>query len=264
MLGLRFSHLVHAAVASGAVALPGCTGGGGDTETDTETDTDGTGTTTEDPTTAGPTTLNPTTPTTDPPPPVDATPPALAAVEFLDPQILRLTFTEPIAAVDDVNPLRFRMSVGIYQPQYYYSYARTSYVNPNQWNSERVCGEKCYEGPYDYYCYYQCYYGDILPIEAQDVLADAYDPASVVLLLKHPIMPQVCLVSNNLGGPEGTRGGLLLHYAAGGAAQITDFAGIPLASIGAEWVKSDSDYYTRQNVNFPDMNPFLPIPCPFG
>ena len=36
------------------------------------------------------------------------------AVEFIDPQILRLTFTEPIAPVDEVNPKRFRLSVGRY------------------------------------------------------------------------------------------------------------------------------------------------------
>ena len=61
----------------------------------------------------------------------------------------------------------------------------------------------------------------------------------------------------------GTRGGLLLHYAGGGNSELTDLAGLPLANIGAEWIKtSDTSMYIPY-ANFPDFNPFLPIPCPF-
>jgi hypothetical protein len=266
MLGLRLRPLVHVAVGSGALALTGCPGGGGDTETDT--DTDGTGTSdTDEPTTSAPTTVSPPTtvdPTTDPPPPGDVTPPQLVAVEFLDPQLLRLTFTEAIAPVDDVNPLRFRLSLAAYRPAYYYSEPRTTYVDPDQFNADQVCKEVCYGDDDVYYCYDQCYYGPQLPLNIADILPDAYNPAQAIVLLAQPVLGRVCQIAGDIGlGPEGSRGGLFLHYASGGAAQITDLAGLPLASIGDEWVKTDLDYMDIYGANFPAMNPFLPIPCPF-
>jgi hypothetical protein len=265
MLGLRLRPGVHAALAGGTLALGGCPGGGDeDSETDTDTDTDGStdsSTDTDSPTT----TLSPTTdppPPPPPPPPPDATPPALVAVELLDPQILRLQFTEALAPVDAVNPKRFRLSLANYRPEYYYSSARTIYYDLEVFNNEQICDYVCYE----YYdCYYQCYYGNPQAVDVLDVLPDAYDPAAAVVLLSAPIFPRSCQVAQTFGNgvPEGARGGLMLHYAAGGAAQITDAVGLPLASIGIDWVKIDNLYYVEYGVNFPDTNPFLPIPCPF-
>lgn len=265
MLGLRIGPGVHAALAGGTLALTGgCPSNGGDTDTDTDTDTDSSGTSdTEDPTTTTPTTIDPTTdPPPPPPPPVDSTPPQLIAVELLDPQILRLTFTEAIASVDAVNPKRFRLSLAFYRPEYYYSQARTTYYDLEIFNNERVCEYVCYE--YDY-CYEQCTYLPPQPVDPIDVVPDTYDPTQAILLLSSPIFTRVCQTAANFGGgfPEGSRGGLLLHYAAGGAAQITDQAALPLASIGIEWVKTDEQYMFVDYANFPDLNPFLPIPCPF-
>lgn len=268
MLGLRLRPGVHAALAGGTLALGGCPDRGDDTETDTDTDTDTDGSTdsstdTDEPTTTiSPTTVTPTTDPPPPPPPPDSTPPALVAIEMLDPQILRLQFTEALAPVDAVNPKRFRLSLANYRPEYYYSSARTIYYDLEVFNNEQVCDYVCYEY---YECYYQCYYGNALPVDVVDVLADAYDPAAVVVLLSNPIFPRSCQTASSFGGgfPEGSRGGLMLHYAAGGAAQITDAVGLPLASIGIEWVKTDEQYRVDEFVNFPDMNPFLPIPCNF-
>lgn len=257
MLGLRLNRLVHATLAGGSVALTGCPGGSEDTDTDSDgTDGSTDGTDTDQPTTT-------VTPTTDPPPPpADVTPPQLIAVEFIDPQILRLTFTEPIAPVDDVNPKRFRLSVGRYiQNDYYGDYQRTVYNDPEQYNQQQYCGEVCNEY---YECYYQCYYGPPLPLDALDVLADAYNPAQVVLLLEQPVSNNLCNLVNSLSSDPRRPGGLLLHYADGGAAQITDLAAIPLLGFGETWVKeSESNFRYVDNQLFPELNPLLPIPCPF-
>ncbi|HEY0136813.1 MAG TPA: hypothetical protein VGB85_22180 [Nannocystis sp.] len=250
MLGLRFDRLVHAALAGGGLTLSACPGGGQDTDTDTDTDgTDSDPTTSVEPTTGPP---------PPPPPPADITPPALVAVEFLDPQILRLSFTEAIASVDEVNPKRFRLSIGRFYENAYYGYSRTLYNDPDDFNHNLYCAEECYYGS----CYEQCYYGPTLEVDILDLLTDAYDPAKIVLLLEQPVTPSLCQLVTNISG-SGT-GGLLIHYADGGASQITDTAGLPLPGTGATWVKiANQNYYTIDNQKFPEQNPFLPIPCPF-
>ncbi|MBA3545413.1 MAG: hypothetical protein H0T76_02920 [Nannocystis sp.] len=256
MLGLRIDRL--AALAGGSLALTGCPGGGQDTDSDTETSTDSSGDSSSDPTT-----LNPTTdPPPPPPPPVDNTPPALVAIEFLDPQILRLTFTEAIAPVDQVNPKRFRLSVGNYRSADYYGYSRTLYFEPAQFNAINYCDYNCYD---EYDCYYPCYNGPPTPVDVIDVLPDAVNPAQAVLLLAQPILPSLCQAANaQAGNPDlGMLGGLLLHYADGGQAQITDLVGLPLAPRGKTWVVQDPiEQLTVNDVQFPEMAPLLPVPCP--
>lgn len=261
MLGLRFSRLVHAALASGGLTLTGCPGGGGDSESESETESGSDGTDTSD--TSDPTTTTSTTdvPPPPPPPPPPDTPPALLAVEALDPQILRLTFTEPMAPVDAVNPKRFRLSAGRFRSEAYYGYARTLYTDVEVYNHQEYCNENCYEY---YECYYQCYYGPNLPVDVLDALPDAYNPAQVVLLLSAPITRSLCNFANQFSGNPQIPGGLLLHYADGGAAQLTDLAGLPVVGFGETWVK-ETDEFTRyvDDLQFPELVPFLPIPCPF-
>lgn len=257
MLRLRLRPRVHAVIAGGTiVAAGGCKSGGQDTETDTEgTDSDGDTDTTSDPTTTtmSPTTLSPTTVTPTTEPPIDMTPPQLVGVEFLDPQILRLTFTEALASVEQVNPKRFRLSVARYSPQYYYSTPQTGYYDVGLFNND------C-----DYY-YGPCYSYDPVPADPIDVLPDAYNPAQAVILLSNPVFSRTCDVVEQVANPSppGSRGGLLLHYAAGGNAEVTDLAGLPLGGIGVEWIKTTEDVMFVQYADFPEQNPFLPIPCPF-
>jgi hypothetical protein len=250
MLGLRIDHLAHAALAGGGLVLTGCHPGGQDTDSDTDSSTSGTDSDTDPTTTLAPT-------TEPPPPPPDNVPPTLIGVEFLDPQILRLTFTEAIAPVDQVNPKRFRLSVGNYLAPDYYGYSRTLYFDPSQFNYTTYCDYNCY----DYDCYYPCYQGPHLALDVADVLPDAVNPAQAVLLLAQPILPSLCNLANSLEA-QGT-GGLLLHYADGGAAQITDLAALPLAPRGKTWVVQSQDPQLQINdVKFPDLNPLLPVPCP--
>lgn len=253
MLGLRIDRLAHAALAGGSLALTACPGGGQDTDSDTDSSTSGSDS--DEPTT----TLAPTTePPPPPPPPVDNVPPALVDVEFLDPQILRLTFTEAIAPVDQVNPKRFRLSVAAYRSKDYYGYSRTLYLDPAQFNYVRECDYDCY----GYDCYYPCYNGPPVPVDVLDVLPDAVNANQAVLLLAQPIQPSLCDVANSLGNSAGG-GGLLLHYADGGAAQITDLVALPLAPRGKTWIlQAPAQQMYVDNQNFPEMSPLLPIPCP--
>jgi hypothetical protein len=249
MLGLRLDHLAHAALAGGGLALTGCPGAGQDTDTDTDSSTSSGTDSDSDPTT----TLAPT--TEPPPPPPDNVPPALVGIEFLDPQILRLTFTEAIAPVDQVNPKRFRLSVGNYLNADYYGYSRTLYFDPEQFNYTQYCDYDCYD------CYYPCYQGPPTAVDIADVLPDAVNPAQAVLLLAQPILPSLCNTANSLTSQG--RGGLLLHYADGGAAQITDLAALPLAPRGKTWVVQANDQQMQvDSAQFPEMAPLLPVPCP--
>lgn len=259
MLGLRFSRLVHAAIASGALALGACSDDHGGTEGATDTTTDGTDT--GEPTTG--TSVDP--PPPPPPPPADITPPALVSAALIDPFTLRLTFTEAIAPVDDVNPKRFRLSVA---RGYYGVYGGEPHVtlsDPRYYNNYYTCGPSpgCYDDPESYECYYSCYYSPSSPIEVADVFNHYADPNSVLLALTTPIRPRLCELVEQPPFP-GVQHVLHLHYASGGQAQITDLAGLPLPALADGWVKSHEPYYHYSDTQpFTNFNPFLPIPCEF-
>jgi hypothetical protein len=263
MLGLRFSRLVHAAIASGALYLGACSDTPGDTETDTDTDTDTGGHVTD--TTSGP---DPTTdaPPPPPPPPGDITPPALTAVTIIDPVTLQLSFTEAIAPVDTVNPKRFRLSLARGYFGNYGGQPGTYLREPHYYNFVETCPPLppgCYYEPLPYYCYYygNCYYQPSPQLEVADLFNHYADPTQVILSLTFPIQRSLCDVIN---APEDPLVDFVLHlhYAAGGLAQVTDLAGLPLAPLSDAWVKQDAVYYSYVNAApFSNFNPFLPIPC---
>lgn len=261
MLGLRFSRLVRAAIASGALVLAACPRGGGE---DTDTDTDGSGSSGDMTTTLSPTTtIDPT--TGPPPPPGDITPPALVSATLLDPQTLQLSFTEPIAPVDTVNPKRFRFSFAIGYFGAYDTQQQTFLRDPRYFNYTQNC-VPCQYGPFPDYCYYQPYYCYFIPSD-EILVAELYnhysDPNSLLLFLTEPIRPSLCNAINNDGDPKFSDAVLHLHYADGGLAQITDLAGIPLGPDGKFWVQYDGNYYTYIAPAFSNFTPFVPIPCPF-
>ena len=251
MLGLRFSRLVHAAIASGALALAACP----DRDADTDTDAGSSGSTSIDPTTGDP--------TTGPPPPPPDVPPALVAVELVDPLTLRLSFTEPIAPVDTVNPKRFRLSFATGYAGAYGGQPYTRLVDPRYYNFTEYCFP-CEPSPPYYYCYdgYYCYYQPSPEITAVDLFNAYDDPSAVLVSLSTPIQSNLC---QSLGGSsDGNFTRVLhLHYADGGLAQITDLAGLPLPALGKFWLKYDGSSYNYLAPPFANFNPFLPIPCPF-
>lgn len=252
MLGLRFSRLVHAAIASGALALAACPNDPGE---DTDTDGSTSGSTTDDPTT-GP-------PPPPPPPPGDVTPPGLVAVTMRDPFTLQLSFTEPVAPVDTVNPKRFRLSFAFGYAGAYGSQPYTRLTDPRFYNQLEYCFP-CEPSPPNYYCYddYYCYYQPSPELAFADLVNDYYDPTSVLLLLTTPIQPRLCETLSGLTNPNFTAV-LHLHYADGGLSQLTDLAGLPLPALGKFWVGYDGENYTYLAPPFSNFNPFLPIPCPF-
>lgn len=262
MLGLRFSRLVHAAIASGALVLGACSGTEQDTDTDTDTDATS-ASTTEDPTTGPPVDPPP------PPPPGDITPPALVSVAFVDPFTLQLSFTEPVAPVDTVNPKRFRLSFAVAYLGNYGGQPNTSLRDPRFYNFTEYCPPLppgCYDYYYEpYYCYYgpYCYYQASPPILAADLINHYADPNSVLISLTEGIRPSLCNMIDAFQSDNG-QAVLHLHYADGGLAQITDLAGLPLPALGETWIKNASDFYYYPGVvGFSNFNPFLPIPCPF-
>lgn len=270
MLGLRFSRLVHAAIASGALVLGACQGGGkGDTDTDTDTGTATDTPTTDDPT-GPPFPPDPSLPLPppDPPPPADV-PPALLGVKLLDASTLQLSFTEPLAPVETVNPKRFRLSIAQAYLGNYGGQPNTTLIDPRYYNLEQYCSPDppppCYyEPPYDYYCYYgpSCYYQSTGPVVATSVAALDGDPTSLVLGLSVPIQPLLCNTLQAFEDNPNIQMVLHLHYAAGGLSELQDLGGLAVPSLGDAWVKYDGNFYSYQGgAPFATLDPFLPIPC---
>ena len=275
-----------AAIAGGTLGVwgAGCTSRlfhyGFDTEGDAGSgssgdtgDTDSTG----DPTdpTSNPTapTTSPTDPTTDPTDPtVDPTgnpdaPPQLINVAFVDNLTLQLTFSEPMAPVDDVDPTVFRLSMGFGYTEGYNGYTRTFYQEVGYFNQQPCYEEKCYENCYydketgEKYCYEYCYCPyNITWIEAIGLRNDSADATKVLLTLNPGIGSNVCDVAEMVP-PEYTVA-LLLHYTDDRPPLPLDTQGQGLYPIGEDWVNTGEGFLDVEGF-FPQLNPMLPIPCPF-
>ncbi len=276
MLGLRFSRLVHASLAGGSLVLGGCVSRAYDFDEGGEDDPEPTGTAsttdvdpTVDPTTVGPTT-SPTTTATDPtidptdptgPPPEMPGPPQLIAAELLDDLQLLLTFSEPLAAPQAVDPRQFRLSAA-YAPkgQYYYQY-NTYYQEIGSWNG--MCYEQCYEYCYDTgceeYCWDYCQPGP--PVRVGAIAQPLDRPDLLVLTLDNAIGPGVCTQLETFPSQWAT--GLFIHYTPDGSAQVTDLVGERLGDIGEHWALQPDRQWTYTQGTFPLMEPVIPIPCPF-
>jgi hypothetical protein len=221
---------------------------------------------------AGTTAMTTATVTTSPPPPSTTTstgpppldgPPQLIDAYFLTDTTLQLVFSEPIAPTTGVDPAKFRLSVGYVGSGYYEGYS-TNYNDVGNWNGEEYCYEYCgcnficdTEGE----CYEYCYtmQGPILHVSGMD-----NGPAShqVVLTLDHPVKPGVCGVLKDLE-QYGYEGGLFVHYSNNGFPGIVDTQSEPLDAISEHWVLRPNDRWASQQGDFPFMDPYIPIPCPF-
>ncbi len=60
---------------------------------------------------------------------------------------------------------------------------------------------------------------------------------------------------------EGVKAGIFLHHS-DAVATIEDEDGERLASIGKHWVDKSDRPYTEVQGDFPNLDPYLPIPCP--
>ena len=182
-MGSEFHRLVMVALAAGLLVIPGCGAGEGSTGS-----TGGQGTTT-----------------------VQAAQPKIVSAEVDGTSSLKLTFSEAMAPATNVDPAKFRLSVGHYGPAATGSaqYAYTYYSN--------------------YYSYAR-YYG-----AAGDVGGILTEPTAsnqAVLLMGANF--DVATACKQIAA-HGADAGLFLHYSEKGSPTLQDTAGNALPSAGNYW-----------------------------
>lgn len=268
-------------LASGTVGSGGCVdraydfgliagGTGSDTDSGTGT-TDATDTSVTDPTVD---------PTVDPTDPTDPTgtlpgvpgPPQLLEIRFIGNATLELRFNEPMSPPTGVDPTQFRLSLGYGQsyPDEYGTF--TVYQEIGQFNGGEGCYQYCYDPcDYDYdtgcadsggrMCNEYCYPVPGPPVRGFSIQLDPTYDDRLLLGLDQGIAGGVCSAISN--GSEGSASGLFLHFTDDGA-PVPDAQGELLLPIGERWALLPDEYfYYRPDAFFPELVPFLPIPCPF-
>lgn len=168
-------------------------------------------------------------------------PPTLVAAQLIDNTLLRLTFSEPLAAVDEVDPAAFRLSWTWSGGSDYYG-AYTSYYDP----AAALCGSTDYcTGQYTEIVELRCAPGD---------------PRSLILRIEN-FSDYICGIIDDLSmiNPEYTSP-LLPHFDAMIGA-ITDLDGEPLASISPAFV-SEPNVWLDVEGEFPNYAMRIPIECP--
>lgn len=225
-----------------------------------------------DPTSDPTTPTNPTDPTTDPTDPTSdpSQPPQLIDVRFLDNLTLQLTFSEAMQSVEAVDPTIFRLSMAFGATEDYYGdnpmtfYQEVGYSIQDPYCYDRYCYERCYyDDESGGNCYDYCY--DYCPYQSQQVQVfdarnDSADPTKIILSLDRGITNSVCSIFGEVP-PEFT-GGLFLHYTDERPPLPMDTEGQGLFPIGKHWV-DNPDGSVQVEGFFPQLNPMLPIPCPF-
>lgn len=165
-------------------------------------------------------------------------PPTLIAAAFDDDLVIRLTFSEPIASVDEVDPASFRISAATVYA--YQAEASTSYYDP----MVLLCSftDACFED-----------YTDVVELGcAED------DPAALLLRLDIFAGQYLCPILAN-AEMYGIEWLLLPHYDAQGG--ISDLDGEPLESIAEHWVQNP-ELGAQAEGEFPSYPMRIPIPCP--
>lgn len=197
----------------------------------------------------------PATTTTTGPPPMDG-PPQLIDAFFLTQTTLQLVFSEPIAPTTGVDPTKFRLSAAYGGGGYYWD--GTSYQDVGNWNGEEYCQEYC-----NYYgeCYEWCYTmpGPVLRTSGMENGPESHQ---VTLTLDAPVSAGVCETVKQIA-EAGYDTGLFIHYSNNGFPGIIDTQGEPLDAIAEHWVLRPNDRWADQQGEFPFMDPYIPIPCPF-
>jgi hypothetical protein len=225
-MGPRFSRLVHAAISVGSLAVAGC-GSPPPCEPDDGAQLP------DEPTDPGDA-------------PEQA--PVLLEMDLLSGTTLELRFSKPMAAINDVDPQDFRISLA------------TTRTNSSV-----------------YGCTTSTVYTD-LGQNVSAVVTSVWNVPSdlrlVRVALSSPITPAHCITIDNAQA-NGNEGGLLLHYAVGDGASVQDMDGNQLEDIAAPWVLAATGDYSCGSYSyygssctvagmFPNMDSFVPIPCPRG
>lgn len=187
---------------------------------------------------------------------IDQVPPKLLSVLLRDASTLELTFTEPLSNVLEVDPSVFKVSAGFHivsAPA-----TGTQYFDPSRWNcfyDSKPCGG---ENP----CYDVCYPIEEKSLDVIGIMPVVDDPTRVLLVLENPILFLTCwTIKYKASMSEIKDGGLFLHYVNKGTKNLVDVNGNELASFGESWVEAGLDYLLVEDQVFPELDPFLPIPC---
>jgi hypothetical protein len=177
--------------------------------------------------------------------PDDVTPPELEHAELEDPSTLLLSFSEPLAPVDEVDPAtHFRLAAGfvlgeitVYYDLSYHFLAGGPDQQAAQVDSWPRHGNSLISG-----------------IERGD------DATQLRLTLAYPLEHYVCDEVSEATALD-IPGGIHLHHAEAAYPRVTDEAGNALADNGAWWV-SVPGILTTQPGAFPELDVRLPIACP--
>jgi hypothetical protein len=173
----------------------------------------------------------------------DHQPPRVSSAQFINPQRIRLTFTEPLGPSREVNPRQFRISVGYLSvdPEGY-GYATYSDVNYHQGEEERLLV--------------------VRHIERYT------DERAMGLDLSEPVSGEICAeikgfeidaleaaaystANPRAAAEEEMEMGLYLHYTSRGSAPVIDTSGNGLEPFGAAWALNYGAQYVGQNGQMP-------------
>jgi hypothetical protein len=166
-------------------------------------------------------------------------PPTLVAAQLIDDTLVRLTFSEPLAAVGDVDPASFRLS---WTWSSDYSGAYTSYYDP----AAALCSatDYCIDG-----------YTEVVELRCAPG-----DPTSLILRIES--FPEaICNIIDELSSYYQEYGSPLLPHFDANIATITDLDGEPLASISPAFVTAPYGYLEVDG-EFPNYAMRIPIQCP--
>jgi hypothetical protein len=172
-------------------------------------------------------------------------------------KFLLLRFSEPMAAVDAVDPADFRVSLATtwrYVGYYGYVYQSSNYRDPS-----------LYLGSY-------CYYGGCsLPL-VPELVANGNKETDIVVRFLDPLEPDACANFVQLQADyqefdsqpnTDARIALFPHYSPG-AIKVKSADGEVLEAIGPEWVEVPSMYMYEYEFGWPSLDPQIEIPCTVG
>jgi hypothetical protein len=176
-------------------------------------------------------------------------------VEFDGDSTLTLTFSEPVGAVDGVDPNDFRLNFAMSQRTSYTYEGMTSTYVYTSYNDLNYIVDPDYYAPD-----VQFSFMDVAPgSAANQIVLRSTDPITPACDLLNEISADFEMYSEQYGGLEFDIA-MFLHYA-GGEIPVESESGSPLGDIGPNWVLNDEWYVAREAFGFSQLAPQLRIPC---
>jgi hypothetical protein len=177
----------------------------------------------------------------------------LVDVDFGDDRSLVLTFSQPLASVDGVDPEAFRISLARARTEL------TQYYEPGQFGLVEDCLE-------------ECFFDDIIQEEICEQACPG-DPAEITVATLDNAEHDYRIVlelSNAIGKPQcdwidqsrddNWEAGFTVAYDGDREPPVRSTSGQRLDSIMAHWV--DGPDFEEVDDRFPSGTPVTPIPCP--